>query len=196
MYTKSELKDRIIGLVGVVIFFSLGIVFFLRFTTAEDTWICRDGRWVKHGYPSSPAPATGCGITATTTNTQIVGGDRDEHGCIGSAGYSWCEFKQDCLRPWEESCDPKINFTRSGVAGKNNPGMLKNALYIIYEEPGKPAQSAILSFDANSLCGSGGTKTYCMALSVSDYGLSNGRRISVEGVKEGKYVTVRELELQ
>lgn len=35
----------------------------------------------------------------------IVGGDRDEHGCIGSAGYSWCETKQKCLRVWEESCE-------------------------------------------------------------------------------------------
>lgn len=34
----------------------------------------------------------------------IVGGDKDEHGCIGSAGYSWCEEKQKCLRGWEESC--------------------------------------------------------------------------------------------
>lgn len=35
----------------------------------------------------------------------IVGGDRDEHGCIGSAGYSWCETKQKCLRVWEEPCE-------------------------------------------------------------------------------------------
>ncbi len=40
-----------------------------------------------------------------TVPDQIVGGDRDEHGCIGSAGYSWCEQKQKCLRIWEEACD-------------------------------------------------------------------------------------------
>lgn len=34
----------------------------------------------------------------------IVGGDKDEHGCIGSAGYTWCESKQKCLRSWEEDC--------------------------------------------------------------------------------------------
>jgi len=34
----------------------------------------------------------------------IVGGDMDEHGCIGSAGYMWCESKQKCLRAWEEQC--------------------------------------------------------------------------------------------
>jgi hypothetical protein len=35
---------------------------------------------------------------------QLVGGDRDVHGCIPSAGYSWCEAEQKCLRIWEESC--------------------------------------------------------------------------------------------
>jgi len=34
----------------------------------------------------------------------IIGGDRDEHGCIGSAGYQWCEEKNKCLRIWEEGC--------------------------------------------------------------------------------------------
>ena len=36
--------------------------------------------------------------------TQVVGADRDTHGCIGSAGYSWCESKNKCLRVWEEAC--------------------------------------------------------------------------------------------
>jgi len=34
-----------------------------------------------------------------------LGGDRDEHGCIPSAGYSWCEEKQKCIRQWEEDCN-------------------------------------------------------------------------------------------
>lgn len=34
----------------------------------------------------------------------LVGGDKDEHDCIGSAGYSWCEAKQKCLRIFEEWC--------------------------------------------------------------------------------------------
>ncbi|WP_428310489.1 peptidase [Hydrocarboniphaga sp.] len=31
----------------------------------------------------------------------VVGGDRDAHGCIGSAGYSWCAREALCVRPWE-----------------------------------------------------------------------------------------------
>jgi hypothetical protein len=37
-------------------------------------------------------------------NPVIVGGDRDIHGCIGSAGYSWCGASNKCLRVWEEKC--------------------------------------------------------------------------------------------
>ena len=30
-----------------------------------------------------------------------AGGDRDAHGCIGSAGYRWCAKTRQCERPWE-----------------------------------------------------------------------------------------------
>ena len=30
-----------------------------------------------------------------------LGSDRDEHGCIGSAGYIWCALTGECERPWE-----------------------------------------------------------------------------------------------
>ena len=31
-----------------------------------------------------------------------VGADRDAHGCIGSAGYTWSAVRQECIRLWEE----------------------------------------------------------------------------------------------
>lgn len=37
--------------------------------------------------PQSPQPAPGS--------------DRDAHGCISSAGYSWCARTNQCERPWE-----------------------------------------------------------------------------------------------
>jgi len=42
---------------------------------------------------------------------QCTGCDRDAHGCIGSAGYTWCEAKQTCLRVWEEDCTVKAPAT-------------------------------------------------------------------------------------
>ncbi|KAA8995110.1 hypothetical protein FJU31_15640 [Stenotrophomonas cyclobalanopsidis] len=43
-----------------------------------------------------PAPARDPAIA-----TPGVGGDRDAHGCIGSAGYQWCQRSARCERPWE-----------------------------------------------------------------------------------------------
>lgn len=43
-------------------------------------------------------------------NTNLpLGGDRDEHGCVGSAGYAWCESAQKCQRSWEEACPSDVN---------------------------------------------------------------------------------------
>ena len=33
------------------------------------------------------------------------GSDWDVHGCISSAGYSWCDILGKCIRAWEQSCD-------------------------------------------------------------------------------------------
>ena len=55
---------------------------------------------------TSPSPA----VQPAASDEQMVGGDRDEHGCIGSAGYTWCEPKQKCLREWEEPCTQQTVF--------------------------------------------------------------------------------------
>ncbi len=34
----------------------------------------------------------------------VIGGEKDEHGCLVAAGYTWCENKGKCLRTWEEPC--------------------------------------------------------------------------------------------
>lgn len=44
-------------------------------------------------------------IIPSVTQPPLLGGDSDEHGCKGSAGYSWCEVKQKCLRVFEEKCE-------------------------------------------------------------------------------------------
>jgi hypothetical protein len=47
---------------------------------------------------SAPPPAAS---EAGTASPPAVGGDRDAHGCIPSAGYRWCERSGRCERPWE-----------------------------------------------------------------------------------------------
>ena len=48
--------------------------------------------------------AVAMATTTATATTMMPGSDRDAHGCIGSAGYTWCAAKQKCLRSWEEKC--------------------------------------------------------------------------------------------
>lgn len=41
------------------------------------------------------------GQADTAQKPAAPGSDRDEHGCIASAGYRWCEAEKECVRPWE-----------------------------------------------------------------------------------------------
>jgi hypothetical protein len=41
---------------------------------------------------------SGCSLT---DDGNLLGSDRDIHGCIASAGYSWCGRSNQCERPWE-----------------------------------------------------------------------------------------------
>jgi len=68
-------------------------------------------------------------------DSQLLGADRDEHGCIPSAGYSWCEIKNKCLRIWEEECvdvtlgDQKVFCERdNGVWYSDDNTCEKNSL--------------------------------------------------------------------
>jgi len=40
-------------------------------------------------------------LTVDTSKAPLVGNDKDEHGCIGSAGYQWSSLKNDCIRIFE-----------------------------------------------------------------------------------------------
>lgn len=45
-----------------------------------------------------------CLLIYLNNQPKLIGGDKDSHGCLTGAGYSWCEEKQKCLRIWEETC--------------------------------------------------------------------------------------------
>lgn len=64
---------------------------------------------------------SGCGFGGkenkkTETRT---GADRDEHGCIASAGYTWSEVRQDCIRLFEQ-----------GIRLEKREG--KGSLYLVF----------------------------------------------------------------
>lgn len=52
--------------------------------------------------------------TEKTEKTTRVGNDKDDHGCIASAGYTWCEVQKDCIRLWEKG----VRMNAVGDAGK------------------------------------------------------------------------------
>lgn len=60
-------------------------------------------------YQNSQQKDGGSGVedgkSTAANEDSLVGDDRDEHGCTPSAGYTWCEPKQKCLRAWEEACE-------------------------------------------------------------------------------------------
>ncbi len=47
---------------------------------------------------SLAAALAGC---TATPQAGPVGSDRDAHGCIGSAGYSWSALRQQCIQPFD-----------------------------------------------------------------------------------------------
>ena len=103
--------------------------------------------------------------------------------------------KDGCGEPQasEASSSPMVILT--GVATKDSPGQPEGKLYILSEEPGKPAVSTELLFDEQSMCGDSMHSIVCMALNVSDYGLTPGRKIQVTGIRQGGGLQVRRLEL-
>ncbi|MFA5127152.1 MAG: hypothetical protein WC465_04135 [Patescibacteria group bacterium] len=51
-------KFFIIIIILLVLLFAGVIV--ARLFSPEDTWLCQDGQWVKHGNPSAVMPTTPC----------------------------------------------------------------------------------------------------------------------------------------
>ena len=47
----------------------------------------------------------------SNTLPKPIGGQMDAHGCLTAAGYSWCDKRQTCIRPWEEYCTATIPKT-------------------------------------------------------------------------------------
>jgi hypothetical protein len=69
-----------------------------RICTMEYMHVCGvDG--ITYGNACSAGNMT---VSHTGECTPIVGGDLDEHGCKGSAGFSWGAIYGQCVRPWEK----------------------------------------------------------------------------------------------
>lgn len=61
----------------------------------------------------------GCSANDTkdTNEPKALGSDRDAHGCIPSAGYSWCARTAQCERPWELAEQKGFENSAEGFKG-------------------------------------------------------------------------------
>lgn len=64
------------------------------------------GIMINRFIKKSPEIATSIenALFRTSSPVQRIGNDEDEHGCIESAGYTWCESKSSCVKILEDSC--------------------------------------------------------------------------------------------
>lgn len=65
-------KSVIILVVVIIILLAGTALVFLR--GDEDSWICDNGQWVKHGQPAAPAPTTGCGAAVGPASSMVEKG--------------------------------------------------------------------------------------------------------------------------
>ena len=71
-------RNLILIILAVLLF-----VFILRLFSDEDTWICKDGEWIKHGNPNAPQPTSTCAdnlTTIKTTSTMKIESSAFEYG--------------------------------------------------------------------------------------------------------------------
>lgn len=56
------------------------------------------------------------GCQAKSEATNMVGDDKDSHGCIPSAGYQWCAKENKCVRSWELAQEKSLANTTEAFA--------------------------------------------------------------------------------
>ena len=50
-------------------------------------------------------------VNPPSNDSTLVGNDKDNNGCLASAGYSWSQLKDSCIRPWENSIALHVSDT-------------------------------------------------------------------------------------
>ncbi|MFA5318442.1 MAG: DUF2178 domain-containing protein [Patescibacteria group bacterium] len=69
-YHKFKFTDKsfLYTLAVLTLFIVLAVVGLRLFSGPEDTWICDNGQWVRHGHPDAPMPVTECGEKGEAEN--------------------------------------------------------------------------------------------------------------------------------
>lgn len=84
----------------------------------------------------------------TTRNGPIIGGNKDEHGCLIAAGYSWSILKQDCIRQFDLKTRLK-DLQNSNFAG-----------YLLFSEDNKQVEVFGIEFKPSIVLDIDSSDTY------------------------------------
>lgn len=72
--------------------------------------------------------------TGTITDKNVVlGTDKDKHGCVHSAGYSWSKLREECIRVFEEG------YRLNRIDELKGESMNKSA-FVVFEDDGDRAE--------------------------------------------------------
>ncbi len=124
------MKKRISKIIlGILI--SFGFILILRFVLggSEDSWICDQGHWIKHGNPRVPQPTGSCGgkeespqIANPASVFCVEQGGRLEIKTATNGGqFGWCKFQDGA------ECE-EWDFFRNKICGQiaSSPAPAKN----------------------------------------------------------------------
>lgn len=86
-----------------------------------------------------------------------------------------------------------INFTKTGYISDREPGKPNEGMYLIYEEPGKPALSAKMKFDEKSVCEFAEEKVACISINSAIEKVAENKRVEINGFEYGGIVLIKNL---
>lgn len=72
----------------------------------------------------------------------MTGNDKDAHGCIASAGYTWSEVKKECIRPWE------VGVKMEDLKSAEQDTTVRFAAYLVFSKDSSKAEAFV--FDRKS----------------------------------------------
>jgi hypothetical protein len=77
----------------IIVVIVVAIIVIARLSTPEDTWLCVDSQWVKHGNPFESMPTTGCGPAAQTVNQDEI---TDFESCAAAGNPIMESYPRQC----------------------------------------------------------------------------------------------------
>src|SRR3989339_374420 len=108
------LKNKIIVVALIAFLIILAALIFAR--GQEDTWLCENGRWIKHGQPTAAEPTEACGEPKATDENAVT-----DFASCAAAGYPIMEsYPRQCRAKNGKTFTENINPENTGEAKKSD----------------------------------------------------------------------------